>query len=182
LAAKELFRQAHQRIKILHKCNDANAFVILLDYLAIRLCNSETFVASPIVNAQVIAFATEAVEISQLHYESCDSLFELAHEFGMIRDTIEEKFEHKTINDMLSYVCFNPGRNIMRYYTPNKTDHIYFGVESNLIAYRVALINMKMYKIPGMMLYVCDQTNADIGSPIWKYANVWNPKGAIVVL
>lgn len=58
----------------------------------------------------------------------------------------------------------------------NEKHAVYYGVESDLLAYRVALVNMRCYEIPSAIIFG-NPAEHDIRpfSPNWRDANIWEP-------
>lgn len=67
------------------------------------------------------------------------------------------------------------GRHIIEMWKQEK-HAIYYGVESDLLAYRVALVNMKCYGIPSSIMFG-NPLEHDVRpfSPNWRDSNVWEP-------
>lgn len=67
------------------------------------------------------------------------------------------------------------GRNIIEMWKKDKNT-IFYGVESDLLAYRVALVNMRCYGIPSSIIFG-NSFEHDVRpfSPNWRDANVWEP-------
>lgn len=58
-----------------------------------------------------------------------------------------------------------------------KRDLMYYGIEHDLLAYKICLINMKLYNIPARILWCQDGKKIDIApnSRNWSLSNYWNP-------
>lgn len=69
------------------------------------------------------------------------------------------------------------GRNIIEMWKRNH-HAIYYGVESDITAYRIALLNMKCYDIPSSILHAPPGSDVRSFSPNWRDANSWNPTNA----
>lgn len=67
------------------------------------------------------------------------------------------------------------GRHIIEMWKKEK-HAIYYGVESDLLAYRVALVNMRCYDIPSAIVYGNPlEQDFRAYSPNWRDANSWEP-------
>lgn len=67
------------------------------------------------------------------------------------------------------------GRNVLAMHRKYGTSTIFYGVEHDEYAYRIALINMKLHNVQSVIL-CADKTKHDIRehSPNWRFANKWN--------
>ena len=66
---------------------------------------------------------------------------------------------------------------IMLLQSTQRNNVVCFGVEGDRVAYRIALVNAKLFDIPASILWCPDTKKYDIASRSknWTYANFWNP-------
>ncbi len=70
----------------------------------------------------------------------------------------------------------NSGRVLLATYNRIGKAAIYYGCELNTLMYRIALINMTLYKVPAFLLRA-DKAKHDLSlnSTNWSLSNVWTP-------
>lgn len=139
-------------------------------------------------------FLKKSFNIQILQNEIGDWLGE-AYEFLGLTDNekliTNSECLHKIFNIHSCNKCFpkviyckriQTGRMLLNLFQNHGQNLLLYGVESNLTLYRIALINIKLYKIPAILLCVddalIDTRDFTTSSPNWEFANRWTSTGS----
>lgn len=181
----------------MYKCILANeqktvqeSFLLLLDYIATKFEFKDSF-TTPWMKMKTSVELTELFDVEVLRQDKWDWFGELhaTYNVGAIQgDYIISREEVQKIADALDLqpkdlpapfrildICAATGRNILML-SEKYPDAIFYGAEQDPIAYKVLLLNMKIY---GIASSVVNTNNVDHDlrehSPNWRHSNVWEP-------
>ncbi len=163
------------------------AFQSLLEFIAYEL-ELETPVPTPWVKIKTREKIRDLLDLNLLRENMWDwighihQLFKLSniHKKTIIISSEESntylskiKVKKDRFPRIIDRQC-GTGRMILNAYKRFNEDAIFYGVEEDLTAYRIALLNMKIYNIQAKILH-CDAEKYDVreGSPNWVYSNEW---------
>lgn len=167
------------------------AFQTLMEYIANRL-DFEESVPSPWLKADTYDKLNELFDLELLRQDQWDWLGELHSHRGLSLITGDYEETRKSIQvytDHLEIVWKTKKEKIQRFLNPNGgcgrtllviakmfPETIYYVAEDDLLAYRILLLNTKIYNVRAVVL----RANSAIHdlreySPNWRYANRWTP-------
>lgn len=167
-------------------CDAQEAFIILLDWIAISLGLTDIDIPVTIsvpINAHNAISRLFKIETYCL--STWDWLGEVAQTLGVIPvqpsrgelGSVAFTNEENLCNDKSFQVLLDTnvgcGRSFIVDYH-SKSTVIYTGAESDLTSYRIALINMGIFKIPSVITYNKKELKWDKLN--WNNANLWTPE------
>ena len=188
------------QVKILQKAmdliessgkNKLEAYNDILHFLAYMLGIEGA--ATPFLQSNIHDKVKATLDLDILRAEKWDWLGELYEKNRITNPRTGQFFTPKAVSDMMAVMnapaqvdvnkpkrmldpCVGSGRLIISMYNLVGTGFIYYGADIDLVAYRTALVNMALFKIPAKILR-CNSLTTDLSpnSPNWQYANMWEP-------
>ena len=189
----EMLTQCIRLIRQGGKLSDLEAFDKLMEYMSSKLrIDFELVYSMP----QIVIDTLDGglLDWGLLHSDPWDWLGEVYVSLGL--NTSSEFFLSKEDataiaqalatnivprKDRLPVTILDPemgsGRILLKLYNTMNKRGVYFGTDTNLRAYRMALVTIKLYDIPAFLLKA-DSAVDDVSltSPYWSQANVWYPR------
>lgn len=169
-----------------HECTEEEAFDILLHYIAVKIGLEQQLVTPPIK-------AKAHKQLGELFDEDVlkENMWDYIGQFGVMVGVLSELKSKPEIEAQILGLNVKPatgaprailiqnaqtGRDVFGFYDVLGSNAIYCATETNLRAYRIALINMHLFNIPSHILFA-DHTQVDVslGSMNWRQANIWEP-------
>ncbi len=176
------------------KLTNYESFEKLMDYMAVKLSlDNEAIYTLP----QVVADTLDGglLDWDLLRSDPWDWLGETYSQLGLCNLALSQFFTPRAVTEAMAQMtlfdckprtdklpitmldpCVGSGRMILSAHKILGDEAIYFGVDLDLHSYRIALINMALYKIPAFLLRADSLvSNIDLNSENWHQANLWYP-------
>ena len=185
-----MLKQMFDATKDLQGCSDVEAFDIVLSFIAVNIRLEQQLTTLP-MKAEVSDKLNELFDAKLLKEGTEDDLGTLYLLVGLpepsrikLPDLVKMDMEiimrgtkkHEGMPLPMYFTQVDTGRNILYAYDKLGKDAIYYGTETDLRLYRIALLNMHLYDVPAHILYADpDKVDTSIGSKNWRQANVWEP-------
>lgn len=182
--------EMYQAILTHEQTEPADAFNCLLDFIASKMQFKDSF-STPWIKMKTLLELERLFDVQILREEKWDWIGELHefHDIGAIkgdylisRKQATFRAESIMIHDeqgvaplRILDTCAATGRGILTLSDKHKKA-IFYGAEADIVAYRILILNMKIYDIP------CSVINANHiehdlrgHSPNWRFSNLWQP-------
>lgn len=184
----KMLQAMHETLNVDYK-DGVMSFQTLLNYVASKF-TFKTPINVPWMKVETLNKLDEIFDIEVLRSYPWDWFGELHNKLGLqiidnsllvgqIYVEANSKFIAKQSSDtaaplrVLDDETFT-GRNIIEMWKHNN-HAVYYGVETDMTAYRIALLNMKCYGIPSSILFAPPGADIREFSPNWRDANNWSP-------
>ena len=173
----------------LEECSLEKAFIKLLDYAALKLSVDTSVMVS--LKADTFELLKECFNIELLRQEPRDwfgELYDGLVECKSIKGSLipvaiecthDIDCDEITFPKTVLFKKFNTGRDTIEMFKKYGDKIIYYGMQSDLLMYRIALVNINLFNIPAFVLCTNEELAKDkdfkLSSPNWLYSNFWIP-------
>lgn len=163
------------------------AFDIVLSWVAVHT-HVEEQLATPGIQIAALEVLEQEFSLDKFREEKWDWFGEAAIELGLFAYTRTDEEVKEYVEKAVAALAtdnkepqavlireVDAGREIILLHDKLPDDTIYFGTQSSLRLYRIAVLNVHLHKLPAQILYADDSVKLDFESMNWRASNLWNP-------